>query len=439
MSYFYKFQFYILISLGLFLTAPVLAQAFSVSGTYPDAAEIDKPIVISIDDGTIEGWRGFQKIAQRPQSYQSYPTLSELISGFLGQASERATSYHNYQYRAGDIFDWLLQQTQLVNRPSEDAALTLDGSTAVDFMPGHEGFELDLKASTEAIIKALETKQDSAALVFNTTSPEKRLGDTNSLGIQELVAHGESHFNSSPANRRHNIAVGMGKMKGIVVPQGAVFSFNEHLGPVEASTGFLPELVIKKTGTVPEFGGGLCQVSSTLFRAAMKAGLPITERRNHSYAVSYYAPQGTDATIYPGVIDLKFVNDTPGSILIWPSFKDTNTLYFDIYGTKDTRQVTLDTPVQYDKKPDGSMKATWGRVVVDKDGVSRHDVFKSVYQPPALFHKEEMFVTAAPASTIPSTTPLPSTPTTPEKEVPKTTSELPKPTTPPTPAVTATN
>jgi vancomycin resistance protein YoaR len=79
----------------------------------------------------------------------------------------------------------------------------------------------------------------------------------------------------------------------------------------------LPELVIKKEGTVPEFGGGLCQVSSTAFRAAMNGGLPITQRRNHAYAVQYYAPQGTDATIYPGVVDLKFINDTPGDILIW--------------------------------------------------------------------------------------------------------------------------
>lgn len=185
-------------------------------------------------------------------------------------------------------------------------------------------------------------------------------------------------------------------MTGVIVEPGETFSFNKYLGEVDGEHGFLPELVIKKSGTVPEFGGGLCQVSSTAFRAAMDAGLPITERRNHAYAVQYYAPQGTDATIYPGVVDLKFTNDTPGSILVWPYEKDANTLIFDFYGTKDGRQVILEKPVQYDKKTDGSMKAEWTRIVTN-NGIISTSTFKSIYQPPSLFHKTEEF--AKPTST----------------------------------------
>jgi vancomycin resistance protein YoaR len=141
------------------------------------------------------------------------------------------------------------------------------------------------------------------------------------------------------------------------------------------------------------------------------------KQRNHAYAVKYYAPQGTDATIYPGVIDLKFINDTPASILIWPTLKG-DYLSFDFYGTKDERKVSLSTPVQFDKKADGSMKATWERSVT-KDGKTKTDVFKSTYQPPALFHKEEKFIPAAPEnpttdpnnpSTTPTTTPTTTTP-----------------------------
>jgi hypothetical protein len=135
----------------------------------------------------------------------------------------------------------------------------------------------------------------------------------------------------------------------------------------------------------------------------MKAGLPITQRRNHSYAVQYYAPQGTDATIYPGVIDLKFLNDTPGSILVWPYFPDQDTLIFDFYGTKDNREVVLKDPVSYDRKSDGSLKANWTRTVI-KNGVSDTKTFNSVYLPPALFHKEEQFV-ANPTSPNPTTPP----------------------------------
>src|SRR5439155_24119567 len=143
----------------------------------------------------------------------------------------------------------------------------------------------------------------------------------------------------------------------------------------EAAEGFLPELVIKgDKGTIPELGGGLCQVSSTTFRAAMQAGLPITERRNHAYAGQYYSPQGTDATIYPGSADLKFINDTPGAILIWPYFKDKANWVFDFYGTKNDWQVTWEKPLFYDRKNDGSMKAP-GMRGLRVDGQPKTNVF----------------------------------------------------------------
>jgi vancomycin resistance protein YoaR len=100
---------------------------------------------------------------------------------------------------------------------------------------------------------------------------------------------------------------------------GEIFSFNSHLGPVDGAHGFLKELVIKPEGTLPEFGGGLCQVSTTAYRGALYAGLPIVERSPHSYAVGYYSQiggHGIDATIYPGAHDLRFKNDTPGSLLL---------------------------------------------------------------------------------------------------------------------------
>jgi vancomycin resistance protein YoaR len=151
---------------------------------------------------------------------------------------------------------------------------------------------------------------------------------------------------------------------------------------------------MKKTGVVPEFGGGLCQVSSTTFRAAMNAGLPITARRNHSFAVQYYAPQGTDATIYPGVQDLKFQNNLQSPIVIRTKI-DGRKLYFEFYGTKDDRTVAFDGPVQYDKQTNGALKATWTRHVT-LNGETTTQTFNSTYQPPALFHKEEQKATPNP-------------------------------------------
>ena len=280
--------------------------------------------------------------------------------------------------------------------------MTIENGRATEFTPPQTGRSLDRYNSTLKIINALGQGQDKIELVVNSTEPKTSLGSLNNLGITELIGRGESKFNNSPVNRRWNINVGVKRMTGIIVKPGEEFSFNKYLGPVEANTGFKPELVIKgDQGTIPEFGGGLCQVSSTTFRAAMHAGLPITARNsNHSYAVSYYAPQGTDATIYPGSQDLKFINDTGNSILIWPYLKEDNYLIFDFYGTYDGRKVQLGTPYSYDRKSDGSLKATWTRTVT-KNGVEKKDVFSSDYQPPAKFHKHEEF---PPATTGTGTT-----------------------------------
>jgi vancomycin resistance protein YoaR len=176
------------------------------------------------------------------------------------------------------------------------------------------------------------------------------------------VAHGESNFTGSSNSRIQNIKSGASKFNGLILAPGQEFSFNQSLGPVTAETGFKPEMVIKTSGTVLEMGGGLCQVSTTAFRAALYGGLPITARRNHSYAVKYYAPQGTDATIYPGAVDFKFVNDTPSNLLITSRVEDLK-LIFEYYGTADGRQVAIDGPYQYDRKPDGSMKARLARTI----------------------------------------------------------------------------
>jgi vancomycin resistance protein YoaR len=267
-----------------------------------------------------------------------------------------------------------------INQETKPAKLVIEGMWAREFEPGQDGQALDVY-KTYKLVAAGQPEIDLPVLVSQSGS---NLSETNSLGINELVATGESDFSGSPYNRRVNIKVGASKFQGLIVKPGQEFSFNEILGDVDGEHGFLPELVIKKTGTVPEFGGGLCQVSSTAFRAAMNAGLPITARRNHSYAVKYYAPQGTDATIYPGVQDFKFLNDLSSHMLIRTRMEGDK-LYYDFYGTKDDRKVTFDGPYQYDKRSNGAMKATWTRSV-EKDGQKTEQVFNSTYQPPALFH-----------------------------------------------------
>jgi vancomycin resistance protein YoaR len=212
---------------------------------------------------------------------------------------------------------------------------------------GENGQTINRDHLLSALTLAINNKIDEVPIPIHLIPAEVEISkDLQDLGIKELIATGKSAFAGSTNNRIHNINTGIGKFQGHIIAPGETFSFNTILGPVEAYTGFVPELVIKPEGTIPEYGGGLCQVSSTMFRAALFAGLPIVERTPHSYAVSYYSQvygYGLDATIYPGVHDVKFTNDTPGSILIQGYTEGINA-YFKFYGTSDGRSVELEGP-----------------------------------------------------------------------------------------------
>lgn len=361
----------------------------------------------SVPGSLIETWRGSyrqKRIATLLAPRQSVGSMMAFY--YFGQkANSNSVSYATYEYNPEAVYQWVGEIAKKTESQPKNPELQIVKGRATHFVPPVTGVSVDAYSTTFNIIAALESSSSKAELAVRTTEPQLPLSDLNSLGIKELIGQGKSTFNGSPKNRRINIKVGVEKQKGTIIMPGEEFSFNKFLGPVEKEFGFVPELVIKADGTKPELGGGLCQVSSTTFRAAMNAGLPITQRKNHSYAVQYYAPQGTDATIYPGVIDLKFKNDTPGAILIWPYLADDNTLIFDFYGTKDSREIVLEKPFTFDRKSDGSMKATWVRKVT-KNGQTKTDTFQSVYLSPALFHKEEQFV---PATTTPPVVPTPAT------------------------------
>ena len=176
---------------------------------------------------------------------------------------------------------------------------------------------------------------------------------------------------------------------GIIVGPGEEFSFNSLLGEVDGEHGYQPELVIKGGKLEYEYGGGVCQVSTTMFRAAIFAGFPITERQNHSFPVRYYNPQGFDSTVYPGVVDLKFINNSPASILIQGKV-NKNILTFEIYGASDDRVVKVDNPTQYDQQSDGSMKAYFSRTVIFADGKKQTDTFRSNYKAPVKYERNPL-------------------------------------------------
>ena len=286
-----------------------------------------------------------------------------------------------------------------IDIPRQNAELTLKDGKVTLFKPSQNGRELDAKESSSKIADQIlstpnvpqnnentenESTKTQIQLVIKERPAEITTESINDLGIRELLATGESDFKGSPKNRVHNIKVGAARFNGILIKPGEEFSFNKTLGPVDATTGYKPELVIKQNQTVPEYGGGLCQVATTTFRAAVFSGLEITKRYPHAYPVKYYGTPGFDATIYPPNPDLKFMNDTPGHILIQTRIVGTK-LFFDFYGTSDGRTTEVIGPIVTKKGADGSAEAYLTQKVTRNDEIIIDKTFFSKYRSPLLY------------------------------------------------------
>ncbi len=208
---------------------------------------------------------------------------------------------------------------------------------AHDFQGGSLGKTVDYAASIERVEDLFDSSENGVfPIVVATVAAPASDPIAEELGIRELLGYGTSNFAGSPKNRRINIANGAARLNGIIVKPGEEVGLLDYLKPFDASGGYVPELVIKGNRTVPEYGGGLCQIGTTTFRATMGAGLPITQRQNHSYRVRYYEPAGTDATLYDPAPDFKFVNDTAShAVLITKITGDL--ARFEFWGTRDGR------------------------------------------------------------------------------------------------------
>lgn len=262
-----------------------------------------------------------------------------------------------------------------------NAKFKFQNNRAEIFIPSTQGKKLNIAQLMAQINSGIIENKDSITLVFDTIEPEITLEKVNSLGIKTLIGRGESDYGKSSASRIHNIKIGMSKFNGVMLKPGEEFSFNSLLGAVDEKDGYQAELVIKNGQLVREYGGGLCQVSTTVFRAAILTGLPIVERRPHSFPVQYYNPQGFDATIYPGSTDLKFTNDTSGHILIQTRLVKSK-LLVEIYGSDDGKKVEIDGPFQYAQKANGAMKAYFTRKILRGNELVKEERFDSNYRPP---------------------------------------------------------
>ncbi len=232
----------------------------------------------------------------------------------------------------------------LLQEPKDGRLELGENETVVAFEEPIAGVRIDPVQTIKNITEGWTAGSTPMELVLQTVTPKIAGSDASRLGIQEVLGIGRSNYSGSPSHRRQNIALGASKMNGTLIAPGAEFSQLDTLDTIDGAHGWLTELVIKDNKTIPEYGGGLCQIGTTSFRAALAAGMEITERRNHSYRVSYYEPAGTDATIYDPAPDFRFRNNTSHYILV-TSRVQNNEVITTIWGTYDGRKISQSKPV----------------------------------------------------------------------------------------------
>lgn len=206
-----------------------------------------------------------------------------------------------------------------------------------------------------------------------------------------LLATGRSNFKGSGEGRKANVRKGLhDRVNNVIVPTGATFSFNDTLGSVTVKNGWRMALTIfNGKDLVMAPGGGICQVSSTVFRAALLAGFPILEHRSHSLYVHYYEQYGVglDATVFPGHQNLTFLNDTPGPLLL-QSYSRGDDAFVQVYGTDDHRSVVMSGPYFAGTAPKDLLvrgktlrgnDIAWQRAVTLSSGEQRSEIFGAHY------------------------------------------------------------
>lgn len=343
-------------------------QVKSVSGK--DGLEINKDVLIG---KIVEGWSLPDKqIVDVPREVVSAKENKELTDqaiaslnkwgdkkltlkqeGFetsLGKSEMMALFGLTKEVVDIDQFKTLMARIQQqVETEPRDAVLQFEGDEVKEFKPEIVGRVIDVPAFNTKLAQVL-VSADSEVLEIPVilSYPKIKAGDINNLGIKELIGKGKSAFAHSIPGRVFNVNLAASRINSTVVAPGEEFSFNKAVGDISKETGYQSAYIISGGKTVLGDGGGVCQVSTTVFRAALDAGLPITDRRAHAYRVGYYeqdSKPGIDATVYNPTTDFKFLNDTGNHILVQTKV-DTKNLKMEvnIYGTKDGRVASLSEP-----------------------------------------------------------------------------------------------
>ncbi len=255
----------------------------------------------------------------------------------------------------------LQKLAQEVNQPSLDARFYRLGKIWV--AKQRSAWKLDLPKTRAGLLRALQSKALTAeAVLVRAAAPKRSVTELYRRGIRYYFGGGSSSFAGSPSYRVQNILAAAKQLDSLYLERGAVFNFNSSIR-LSAKAGFVLGNIIRGNTLSKEIGGGICQVSTTVWRAAYQAGLPILERHQHSYRVAYYDPPGYEATVFAPSKNLRFSNDSPNALWIqFESDTDSGQLEMHFFGVAPERQVQIGQPRISSERP-----APKDRFIADKE------------------------------------------------------------------------
>jgi vancomycin resistance protein YoaR len=276
-----------------------------------------------------------------------------------------------------------------VNSTSRDATVVLYEETGgYNIEPEDSGREVNFKRSLDLFRSRLAAGEKTFRLQINYTNPrvtEKLL--RTFPPVHRIAAYTTYYGKHDSPNRIHNIKLIASWVEGTLLLSGETFSLDNIIGDVTPERGFKEAYTIIGGELVPSLGGGACQIATTLFNAVSLADLKVLQRRNHSFYFNIY-PLGRDATVYPGQLDFKFVNDSGHPVLI-KAVATNRRLSFRLYGTPNGKTVKFTSPAVEIKTDDGYRPATV-REVLAADSPFKTSVTRTVYDAAGKLLNEEV-------------------------------------------------
>ncbi len=355
--------------------------------------------------------------ADAPGPWEIAPeTLAPML--MFAPQSENGTTKYEIALNRVMLYAYLSELAPKIHVEAQNARFIFNDDTRLlePIQASIIGRKLNIEKSAERMLSELTAGSHNIALELDLQEPEINDQMTGEqLGITELVHAETSYYYGSSSERVQNISAAAGRFHGLLVAPGETFSMANAMGDISLDNGYAEALIILGGQTIKGVGGGVCQVSTTLFRTAFFAGFPINERHAHAYRVYYYEKvagnrvdpnlAGLDATVFVPLVDFKFTNDTPHWLLMETYVNPSaSSITWKFYSTRDNRRIewsntgpvdVVEAPKNlYRENPDlanGEVKqvdwaadgadVTVNRTVYRNDQVYLQDVFKTHYEP----------------------------------------------------------